>query len=106
MIHPIEIENIEQLRRQEGIEDVELHRAIRGLRAGDIVKLTLLNGATLSAGETLRVRITRVRGKSFRGKLAERPRSAGLSNLSAGSLVVFTSDHIHSLPAQQSSEEE
>jgi len=41
----IEIENIEKLRLREGIKDVELRRAIRGLRAGDYVKLTLLTGA-------------------------------------------------------------
>ncbi len=95
----IEIENIEKLRLREGIKDVELRRAIRGLRAGDFVKLTLLTGATPSAGETLLVRITSIRGKAFRGKLARSPVSASLSELQAGSPIVFTSDHIHSLPS-------
>ena len=98
-MHPVEIENIEQLRLREGIEDIELRQAIRGLRPGDFVKLTLLTGATPSAGEMLVVRITRIRGKVFRGKLAKGPRAAGLSGLRAGSFLDFTSDHIHSLPA-------
>src|SRR5207248_1333804 len=34
----IEIENIEEMRRQEGIDDVELRGEIRGLKVGDFVK--------------------------------------------------------------------
>ena len=33
----VEIENIEEMRRREGIEDVELREEIRGLRVGDFV---------------------------------------------------------------------
>jgi hypothetical protein len=40
----IEIEDIEEMRRAAGIDDVELRRDIRGLRAGDNVKLTLSAG--------------------------------------------------------------
>lgn len=105
MIHPVEIENIEQLRRREGIEDVELRQAIRGLNAGDFVRLTLLTGSTSSGGETLLVRITSINGKHFRGKLADSPSSASLSSLRSGSLVEFTRDHIHSLPAHPPSPE-
>src|SRR5216683_324393 len=73
MRHVVEIENIEDLRRREGIEDVELRNAIRGLAVGDVVKLTFLTGATPNAGETLRVRITRIEDGEFRGKLGSTP---------------------------------
>ena len=67
----VAIEEIEQMRRQQGIEDAELRREIRGLRVGDRVKLTFLPGATSAAGETLLVRITSINGRAFRGKLVE-----------------------------------
>ena len=50
-----------------------------------------------SAGETLLVRITSIRGGAFRGKLASRPTSAGLSGLRVGRALAFTGSHIHSL---------
>jgi hypothetical protein len=93
----VEIEDIEELRRRSGIEDVELRKAIRGLAVGDVVKLTFLTGVTPNAGETLRVRITRFEEGELRGKLASTPTSAGLSSLRAGSSVAFTAAHIHSL---------
>jgi hypothetical protein len=63
----VEIENIEELRRREGIVDVELREEICGLQIGDFVKVTLLTGAR-SCGETVSVRITGIRGNAFRGK--------------------------------------
>src|SRR6266542_6046203 len=97
MRNPVEIENIEEMRRQEGIDDVELWEEIGGLRVGDFVKLTLLAGGRPSAGETVLVRITSIRGPALRGKLADQPASPGLSRLRAGSAVVFTAAHIHSV---------
>jgi hypothetical protein len=94
----VEIQNIEDMRRRAGIEDVELRQAIRGLRVGAFVKLTLLAGAEGTAGETVLVRITSIRGDVFRGKLADRPTSAGLSGLRVGLALAFTGSHIHSLP--------
>jgi hypothetical protein len=85
------IENIEEMRSQEGIDDVDLRIMIRGLRVGDYVKLTLLNG--MKSSETLLVRITRIRGSAFRGKLA----STGQSTLRVGTPVAFTTAHIHSV---------
>ena len=102
MRHPVAIENIQAMRRQAGIEDLELREALRGLRIGDLVRLTLLTGTTPSAGETLRVRITRIRGDEFRGKLADRPVAPALSQLRAGSPVAFTAAHIHSLGKRRS----
>lgn len=91
------LENIEDLRRREGIDDVELRQAVRGLRVGSVVRLTLLTGKPDAAGETLPVRITRVRGNAFRGTLSRRPASAALSGLRAGSRIAFTTDHVHSI---------
>jgi hypothetical protein len=93
----VEIEDIEQMRRLAGIEDVELREAIDGLRVGDHVKLTIRAGAT-SPGETLLVCITQIRGTAFRGRLVERPTSPRLAGLRAGSPLSFTTAHIHSLP--------
>lgn len=104
MPDPVEIENIEEMRRREGIDDVELREEIRGLEVGDLVKLTLLSGKSF-AGETLLVRITSIRGPAFRGELAERPVSAALSNLRVGSPVAFTTAHIHSLPTRRPTHE-
>jgi hypothetical protein len=93
MDKPLEIENIEQRRSSLGIDDVELHEVIRGLRVGDHVRLTVLSGAKSSAGDTLVVRITRITGSEFRGTL-----TAGPPGLRAGAGLTFTADHIHSLP--------
>ena len=90
MRNPVAIENIEEMRRREGIEDVELREEVRGLRVGDVVKLTLLSSTEPPAGETLLVRITRIRGPAYRGELAKRPSSNGLSGLRVGSPVAFT----------------
>jgi len=92
------IENIEAMRRQEGIDDVDLREEIRTLAIGDFVKITFLSGGKSSGGETLLVRITSIRGSMLRGKLATRPTSTGLSDLRVGSAVAFTTAHIHSLP--------
>jgi hypothetical protein len=97
MRHAIVIENIEEMRSRAGIDDVELREAIRGLRVGDLVRLTLLTGTMRPAGETVTVRLTHILGDAFQGRLAERPVSAGLSNLRCGSLITFTRHHIHSL---------
>jgi hypothetical protein len=101
MRKPIEIENIEEMRLRAGIDDVELRQEIRGLRIGDLVKLTLMTGAKSCVGETVFVRITSIKGNEFRGKLAQRPASAGPSKLRVGLAVAFTTAHIHSLPKEQ-----
>jgi hypothetical protein len=102
----VEIENIEEMRRQAGIDDVELREEIRGLEIGDLVKLTLLTGTNSSARETLLVRITSIRGSMFRGKLANKPATTGLSKLRVGSHVAFTPAHIHSVAKGQPAYEE
>jgi hypothetical protein len=103
MANPIEIENIEAMRRREGIEDTELREEIRGLRIGDTVKLTFQGGPRTL--ETLLVRITWIRGSAFRGTLASEPSAAGLSSLRVGTAVAFTSAHIHSLSGKGAAHE-
>jgi hypothetical protein len=95
----IPLENIEELRREQGIDDVDLRMEIRTLRVGDFVKLTFLIGT--AAFETLSVRITSIRGSAFRGKLAKRPRASGLAKLPADTPILFTTAHIHSLIRKQ-----
>lgn len=102
MRNPVEIENIEEMRRREGIEDVELWKEIGGLGIGDFVKLTLLTGP--KSFETVLVRITSIRGYALRGKLANRPASTGLSKLRVGSPLTFTRAHIHSLSKARATE--
>ena len=96
MRNPVEIENIEELRRREGIEDVELRNKIRELGSGDFVKVSLLTRTR--SFETLLVRITSIKGSEFRGKLANKPASPDLAELGLGSTVVFSAAHIHSIP--------
>jgi hypothetical protein len=93
----VEIEDIEAMRRRAGIDDVELWEAIQELGVGDCVRLTLRAGSQSSGGETLLVRITRVRGSEFRGQLAEKPTSGHLAGLDIGSRLDFTTAHIHSV---------
>ena len=81
----------------QGIEDVEPREAIRGLRVGAFVKLSLLAGPQGAAGETLLVQITRISADAFRGTLASRPATAALSGLRVGLALAFTRSHIHSL---------
>lgn len=90
MHDPIEIENIEEMRRQQGIEDVELAEEIRRLRVGDVIKLTFLT--KMHSFDLAPVRITRITGISFRGKLVRAAACFG-----RGKFVEFTIAHIHSV---------
>ncbi len=94
----LQIQDIKDMRRRVGVDDAELRKSIRGLRARGLVRLTLLAGVPGSAGETLLVRITSLREGAFRGKLASRPTSACLSGPRVGRRLAFTASHIHSLP--------
>jgi hypothetical protein len=97
MRNPPVIENIEELRRRAGIEDVELREEILGLAVGDVVRLTLLSGTKSPAGQTVLVRITGIRDGAFRGEVVGRPAPAGPSGRAARSSVAFTAAHIHSV---------
>jgi hypothetical protein len=91
------IQDIEDMRRQCGIDDPALRDQIRVLKRGDVIRLTLLADAPSAAAETLRVRITSVRDGCYRGKLTSRPVSAAFASMAVGSPVAFTAAHIHSV---------
>ena len=56
----VRIEDIERLRQEAGIDDVELREGVRRLRVGDHVRVTLLAAGKPGTKETVVVRITRV----------------------------------------------
>lgn len=93
----LDIENIEEMRRQAGILDAELESEILALDVGDYVRVTLLSRIKPFGAETLIVEITRIRGSAYLGRLVERPAMVGLAQLSAGSTVSFAQAHIHSI---------
>lgn len=90
MTGSLEIENIEEIRRKQGIDDVELRLDIRDLRVGDLVRISFLSETR--SFETVLVRLTRIRGLTFRGKLVKRA-----SRMRAGDIVAFSAEHIHSV---------
>ncbi len=98
MRDPIELENIEERRREMDIDDAELREQIRQLAVGDCVLLTLLKPTGAFADQTLRVRITSIRGSSLRGKVVGKRGRAGCPTPSPGTQLVFTTAHIHSVP--------
>jgi hypothetical protein len=90
-----EIQDIEEMRRQEGIDDIDLRVGIRALKVGDVVKISLITGA--STFETLQVRITSIRESAFRGKLADGQTCTRRSRQWSGKPLAFTTAHIHSI---------
>jgi hypothetical protein len=103
MSQRVEFENIEEMRSHAGIDDVELRDAIHNLQAGDLVKLTVRTTGGTFPGESLLVRITSIKGDVFRGKLAQSKRSAHRLGVTEGSLLEFTREQIHSIPAKRRS---
>ena len=101
MQRDVAIEDIEALRRYEGIDDIQLEREIGALHIGDRVKLTLVSRTLPSAKETIVVRITRIRDHDFCGKLASRPTCARLSTMPVGAPITFCATHIHSVPRKE-----
>jgi hypothetical protein len=93
----IVIENMEVWRSWEGIDAAELSKEIRRLKGDDLVRLPLLAACQPFAGQTLPVRITRIQGRAFCGKLAARPTLNRRSKLSAGFPLRFATIHIHSI---------
>jgi hypothetical protein len=95
MSNRIRIEDIENMRREAGIDDVDLRKAIGRLQPGDHVHLTFRAGT--SSPETLLVRVTTINSSAFEGELAQPPTTASLQTLRVGSPMSFTTTHIHSL---------
>jgi hypothetical protein len=91
----VEIENIEHMRRCQGIDDERLHREVARLQEGDIVRLTLRVGAR--AVECVFVRIVTRHKQEFTGELAALPADPNLQRLTDGMTLRFTADHVHSV---------
>jgi hypothetical protein len=105
MSQRVEFENIEEMRSQAGIDDVELRDAVSHLQVGDLVRLTVRTIGGTFPGESLLIRITSIKGDVFRGKLAQSKRSARRSGVSEGTLLAFTRAQIHSIPAKRAGDE-
>src|SRR5258708_40025575 len=91
----IVFEDIEELRRREGIVDTALNSDIARLKPGSRVRLSL---ATDRNGfETVTVCITSNRPGALRGRLVKKPKAAALKGLDIGSLLTFQTGHIHSI---------
>lgn len=102
MVHNVvEIENISEMRRREGIYDAALSAEIQTLQAGECVRLTFLTGIAPSSGEVRLVRITSIKGNVFRGKLFNSSTLDGPTKLQPGSLITFSKDHIHSIARER-----
>jgi hypothetical protein len=93
--HTSHLEDIEALRLRQGIDDVELREEVRRLGPGACVRVTFLG--TLRPNETLMVRITRVTGAEFQGKLLQQPSRDVERGLHPGVTVRFRDVHIHSV---------
>lgn len=96
MSHLLKLENIEALREQVGIVDIELENEIRRLQVGDHVKVTFLTSNGSFQSNTVLVRITSVQNSSYRGKLLEKI-DVGKVALKRGTVVKFDHRHIHSI---------
>src|SRR5262245_36925121 len=90
----VELEDIEAMRLAAGIHDISLREDVRGLRAGDLVRLTARRGNRPPPGEALLVRVTSVTGGALRGRLT---RAARASRLPADTLLTFAAAHVHSV---------
>src|SRR5436305_235020 len=100
MSKSVHIENIAAMRRQAGIEDIQLEEKISRLKLGDLVKLTFLTSAKPRKGESIKgetvlVQITKIKGHALSGTLANKPVTPELSHLEIGSPVAFTAANIH-----------
>jgi hypothetical protein len=95
------LENIEEMRRRQGIVDAELGADIGRLRPGDCVRISF--EISNHAYETLTVQLTSLRGDVLRGRLVKSPKSPSLKAFMAGSLIKFGPEHIHSIVGRQNS---
>src|SRR5262249_21295599 len=103
MLNPVAIEDVQTMRRRQGMDDVQLRERTRGLRVGDLVKLIFLSAMEAYGGEPLLVRIPRIQGSAVCGRLVSEPTSAGLPGLRVGSPLAFSAAHIHAVPQRRPS---
>lgn len=97
----LELENIEELRRQAGIDDLDFQQQLRQLRVGDSVRLTAA-GTVSSPRTSLLVRITSVRGGQFRGCLVRG--QGGAARRQGQKVLKFRAAHIHSVVSKANTE--
>jgi hypothetical protein len=97
MLSTWRLENIERLRQDAGIDDVDLRKNVGHLSVGDIVHLTVLDTQQVRSGEVIDVRILEIRGPKFRGLVVGAPRSAAFSTELVNQPIAFTNEHIHSV---------
>lgn len=95
MKSPIDLEDIDSMRLQLGVDDVDLRDRIKQLVVGDCVRLTFLS--TIKGNHTLMVRITSAKNGAFRGRLLQVPVKMAPSALRVGILIPFAAEHIHSI---------
>lgn len=95
MSNRICIEDIETMRREAGIDDVDLRNAVRRIQPGDFVNLTFRAG--IGSPETLVVRVTTVNSAKYEGELAQAPTVNSLLSMRIGSPMSFAATHIHSM---------
>lgn len=95
------LENIQQLRIESGIEDVELQKSICNLAVGDIVNLTILNSKSSHSGEPIVVEVVAIQGFNYQGKVIRASNNESLSRELADQSIAFSKKHIHSVPSQQ-----
>jgi hypothetical protein len=93
----VPIEYIDQMRRNAGINDDQLWKAIGQLEVGDRVKLTFMVPRMTATRETLVVEIAGVRRDRFKGKVVSRPLHRGLAKLKGNAVIEFSADQIHSI---------
>jgi hypothetical protein len=95
VMNTLDLEDIDSMRLQLGVDDVELRDRIRQLVAGDCVRLTFLS--TIKGNHTLMVRITSMKNGAFRGRLLHVPVKMVPDGLRVGILIPFAAEHIHSI---------
>lgn len=99
MPSPWRLENIQRLREEAGIDDVELQKEVGKLAVGDIVHLTILDTNVIRSGEVIDVEIQEIRGLKYRGVIVKTPSSPARCSELANQMIAFTREHIHSVPS-------
>lgn len=97
MKRTFKLENIEQMRLREGIDDIELRESIRQLQIGDCVYVTFLDCSHPKRSKTVLIRLVAIHKNGFGGKLMQPLDALGPSDLRVGSLVTFRESHVHSV---------
>jgi hypothetical protein len=87
--------------RHVGSNDSEVREAVRGLRVGDFVNLTLLTSTNPAARQPRLARLTRIGGPHSRGRLVDRRGPPGPPGPLTELRLAFTAVPTHPLPKGQ-----